>query len=62
VGAWQYPGRHGIGGAESSTSSFEDNQKTGFQGARMRVLKPMLTMTHFLQQGHTYSKEATPSK
>jgi hypothetical protein len=21
VGAWQYPGRHGAGGAESSTSS-----------------------------------------
>jgi hypothetical protein len=23
VGAWQHPGRHGAGGAESSTSSFE---------------------------------------
>jgi hypothetical protein len=31
---------------------------TGFQEARRRVLKPMPTMTHFLQQGHTYSNKA----
>ena len=24
AGAWQHPGRHGAGGAESSTSSSED--------------------------------------
>ena len=54
VGAWQHPGRHGAGGAESSTSSSEGCwQKTGFQAARMRVLKPTPIVTHLLQQGHT---------
>jgi len=54
VGTWQHPGRHGAGGAESSASSSEGRQeKTGFQAARMRVLKPVPTVTHFLQQGHT---------
>jgi hypothetical protein len=28
-------------------------EKTGFQGAKMRVLKPTPTVTHLLQQGHT---------
>ena len=28
--------------------------------ARRRVLKPTPTVTHFLQQGHTYSNKATP--
>jgi hypothetical protein len=51
--AWQHPGRHGAGGAESSTSLSKDKQKTDFQAARTRVLKPMPTVTHFLQQGHT---------
>jgi hypothetical protein len=38
VGAWQQSGRHGAGGAESSTSYSKDKQeKTGFQGARIRV-------------------------
>jgi|UPI00001E498D hypothetical protein len=46
--------------AESSTSCSEGKQKTGFKVARIRVLKPMSTMTHFLQQGHTYSNKATP--
>jgi hypothetical protein len=27
VGAWQRPGRHGAGGAESSTSSSEDKDE-----------------------------------
>jgi hypothetical protein len=27
----------------------------------MRVLKPIPTMTHLLQQGYTYSNRATPS-
>jgi hypothetical protein len=27
--------------------------KADFLAARMRVLKPMPTVTHFLQQGHT---------
>ncbi|EDL07166.1 mCG1028420, partial [Mus musculus] len=41
VGAWQHPGRHGAGRAESSTSSSEGcYQNTRFQAARMRVLKP----------------------
>jgi hypothetical protein len=34
-------------------------EKTGFQAARMRVLKPMPTVTHLFQQGHTYSNKAT---
>jgi hypothetical protein len=34
-----------------------------FQEARMRVLKPMPTVTHFLQQSHTYCNKATsPNK
>ena len=53
--------RHGSGGAESSTSCSEGKQeKAGFQGARMRVLKPTGTRAHFLQQGHTHSNKATP--
>ena len=32
-----------------------NRRKTGFQAARMKVLKPMLTVTHFLQQDHTSS-------
>jgi hypothetical protein len=52
--AWQCPGRLGSGGAESSTScSVGRSENTGFQAARRRVLKPMPTVTHFLQQGHT---------
>jgi len=61
MGAWQHPGRHGAEGAESSTSSSEDcKEKTGFQVARMRVLKFMPTVTHLLQQDHAYSNMATP--
>jgi hypothetical protein len=49
--AWQHPGRHGTGGAESSTSYSEGKQKTAvFQEARRRVLKPTPTVTHFLQE------------
>jgi hypothetical protein len=45
--------QNGTGGAENSISSSESRQdKTGFQAARMRVLKPMPTVTHLLQQGH----------
>jgi hypothetical protein len=41
AGTWQHPGRHGAGGAESSTSSSEGYYwKIDFQAARMRVLKP----------------------
>jgi hypothetical protein len=47
-------GRHGAGGAESSTSSSEScQQNTDFQAARMRILKPMPTVTHLPQQGLT---------
>jgi hypothetical protein len=61
VGAWQHPGRYRAQVAKRSTSSSKGKQeKTGFQAARMWVLKPMPTVTHFLQQGHTYSKKATP--
>jgi hypothetical protein len=60
VGAWQCPDRYGTGGAENSTSSSKGKQeKTGSQKARMRVLKPMPTVTHLLQQGHI-SNIATP--
>jgi hypothetical protein len=31
-----------------------------YQTARRRVSKPTLTVTHFLQQSHTYSDKATP--
>jgi hypothetical protein len=59
---WQHRGRHGTGGAESSTFSSEScYQNTGFQVARMKVLKPTPTMTHFLQHHHTYSNRAIPS-
>ena len=57
AGTWQHPGRHGAAADESSTSSSEGcQQDTGFQEARLRVLKPTPTVTHLLQQGHTYSK------
>jgi hypothetical protein len=52
AGVWQLPGRHGAGGVESSTSCSEGKQKTNFQAARMRVSKPMPTVTHLLQQGY----------
>lgn len=42
VGAWQCPGRHGAEGANSSTCSSGSHwEKTAFQEARTRVLKPM---------------------
>ena len=48
AGGWQLPGRCGAGGAESSTFSSEGcQQNTGFQAARMKVLKPTPTpMSH----------------
>ena len=40
AGAWQCQGRHGSGGAESSTSGSEGQlEKTGFQEARREVSK-----------------------
>jgi hypothetical protein len=36
---WQHPGRHGIGGAESSTSSSKSQEQTVSQASRRRVLK-----------------------
>jgi hypothetical protein len=55
VGTWQHPGRPGAGGAESSTSSSEVcYQNTGFQAARMRVLKLIPTL-------NTYSNKVTPT-
>jgi hypothetical protein len=30
AGAWQRPGRNGVGGAESSTSCYKGKQKTEF--------------------------------
>jgi hypothetical protein len=61
VGAWQHPGRHSAGGVESSISCSESKQeKTDFQAAKLRVLKPTPTVTNFLQQGHIYFNKATP--
>jgi hypothetical protein len=48
-GTWEHPGRHGARGLESSTSSYKGLQNTGFQAARVRVLKPMPTVTHVPQ-------------
>jgi hypothetical protein len=40
AGAWQCQGRHGTGGAQSSTSSSEGQlEKTGFQEARRDISK-----------------------
>jgi hypothetical protein len=53
AGARQHPGRHDAGGAESSTSCSKGKQEK-------TVLKTMPTVTHFFQQGHTYSNKAIP--
>jgi hypothetical protein len=51
---------HGVGGAEHSTSSSEGIQeKTGFQGTRIRVSKPTPTVTHFLHKA-TPPNSVTP--
>ena len=61
AGVWQHSGRHGAGGAESSTSSFEGccrilvSRKPGMNEG----LKSTPTQTHLLQQGHTYCNRAT---
>jgi hypothetical protein len=53
AGARQCPGRHGAAGVECFTSSSKGKQeKTSFQAARKRVLKPTPTVTHLLQ-GYT---------
>jgi hypothetical protein len=54
--AWQHPGRHGAGGAEGATSSFEgcQEQTEHSKAARRKISKPTPTVTHFLQQGHTF--------
>jgi hypothetical protein len=52
AGAWQHPGRHGAGGAKSSTSSSKGKQeKTGFQTARTSVLTAL-----------THSDTPTPTR
>jgi hypothetical protein len=61
VGAWQHRGRYGAGGVESSTSCSKVIKKTGFQIARRRVLKSILTVTHSIQQSYTYSMATTPN-
>jgi hypothetical protein len=45
---------------EELRSSSEGHQMTGFQGAKMEVLKLMSTVTDFFQQGYTYSNKAIP--
>jgi len=60
AGARQHPGRHGAGGAESSTSCSKGKQeKTGSHVVRRRTSKPTPTVTHFLQQSQT-PNSATP--
>ena len=51
------PGRQGAGEeAESSISWSKGSQeRTVFQAARRRFLKSTSTLTHFFQEGHTYS-------
>lgn len=64
--AWWHLGRHGTGGAESSTSYSKGKQKTLLQTARRRVSKPVpysdafpSTRPHLptvpLPMGQTYS-------
>jgi hypothetical protein len=48
-GTWQHPGRHGT---ESSTKGQQENTAV-FQAARKRITKPIFTVTHSLQHGHT---------
>jgi hypothetical protein len=36
------------------------NRRLTPQAARRRVSKPTPTVTHFLQQGHTYSNKTSP--
>jgi hypothetical protein len=59
--AWQHPGRHGTGRAESSTFLSKGSQEqTVFHVARRRVSKPTPTVTHFPHQGHTHSNKVIP--
>jgi len=44
--AWQHPGRHDAGGAESSTFCSEGKQKTDFQADKDEGLKSTSTVTH----------------
>jgi hypothetical protein len=47
--AWEHPGRHDLGGAESSTTHSKGKQgKTDFQEARRKVSKATPTVTYFL--------------
>jgi hypothetical protein len=47
AGAWQHSGKHGTKEDLSSTSSSEGHlEKTDFQAARRRVLKPTPTVIH----------------
>jgi hypothetical protein len=62
AGAWQNPGRM----VQEELRVLYLHLKAAsrilasFQAARMRILKPIPTMTCLLQQGHTYSSRATP--
>ena len=72
---WQHPGRHGAGGAESSTSSSKGIQEQTRSQADRRMVSnltptwhttskkatPTSTRPHLLQQDHTYSNKATPT-
>jgi hypothetical protein len=56
VGAWQHPGRHGAGRAESSLCL---HPKTDFQATRVRILSPH-PQWHTYSKLVTYSNKATP--
>ena len=60
--AWQHAGRHGAGGAESSTSLSKGGQEQTFSSELGGASEPILIVTLFLQQGHTYSNKVTPPK
>ena len=46
--------------SRKSTSCSKGNLKTGLQASRRRVSKSTPTVTHFLQQGQTYSNKVIP--
>jgi hypothetical protein len=55
AGAWQHPGRHGVGGTENSTFVSKANRRrlTSRQlGGGYQSPCPKPTVTNLLQQGH----------
>ena len=59
AGAWQYPGTAGMAQAELRVLPLVP--KMARKRLASRVLKPIPTVTHLLQQGHTYCNKSTHS-